>query len=211
MKRTFAKEFEYNLQSTKVGTKDKNELISKAKEFIRNISYQLPKYRIMEPKKIDIIPGIEKHLLQDYFDNTESFFPDCLSFYIAGYDGIYEEYLKPILIETRSNAEKALSQIPKGKRHYQVNLNYGKNDYSGYGILSVTNNFVKNDNGKNFDPISTGIGKKNIQNYATFFQQGNRQGWAQFSSECKKKYNLFSVRIFFPLWEELVGDKLNYA
>ena len=151
------------MQSTKVSPTDKYELATKAKDFIWNISNHLPKYRIMEPKQIDIIPEIEKHLIQDHLETLPSSFPCCGSFYIAGYNGICEDYLNPILIEMRSNAEKALSRIPKEKRHYQINLKYGENDYSGYGILSVNNNLVKNDKSKNFDPVSTGIGLKNIQ------------------------------------------------
>ena len=67
----------------------------------------------------------------------------------------------------RSNAEKALSYLPKNKRYYYINLKYGKNNYSGYGILSVTNKFTKNDNSLNFDPVSTGIGLKNIQYFGS--------------------------------------------
>ena len=164
----------------------------------------------MEPKEIDIIPGVKKHLLKDYKETEEDFFPCCMSFDIAGYDGIYEDYLIPIFIEIQSNAEKALSQIPKEKRHYQINLKYGKNDYSGYGILSVTNNFVKKNKNPNSDPVSTGIGLKNIQYYATFFQQGSRQGWAQYKTQYRKNYNFFIINIFFPLWEKSEGENKNH-
>jgi len=205
MKRTFIKKFENNFQRTNVAYMDSHELVTKAKEFIRNIPLKIPKYRIMEPKEVDIIPGIEKYLLKEYKGTKKDFFPCCLSFNIAGYDGIYEDYLLPIFIEIRSNAEKALSQIPKEKRHYQVNLKYGKNDYSGYGILSVTNNFSKKS--ETSDPASTGIGRKNIQDFANFFQQGSRMGWAEFKPEERKKYNFFIVNIFFPLWQESGKDK----
>ena len=206
MKRTFAKEFENNLLLAKADSKEKDELIKKAKNFLRNISSQIPKYRITDPKKIDIIPGIEKHLLQEYYETSEDFFPGCISFYIAGYDGIYEDYLKPMLIEIRFNAEKAMSKMPEGKRHYRIKLDYGKNEYSGFGILSVINNFVKNDYGKNIDLISTGRGKRNIQYYATRFQQGDRDGWAEFISERKNYDNFFKVEIYLPLWEESGGQ-----
>lgn len=136
MKRTFAKKFENNFQKSNVVYIDSHELITKANKFIKNISIQIPRYRITEPKEVDIIPGIEKYLLKEYKGTEEDFYPCCLSFDIAGYDGIYEDYLVPIFIEIRSNAEKALSQIPEEKRQYQVNLKYGKNDYSGYGMFN---------------------------------------------------------------------------
>jgi hypothetical protein len=107
-----------------------------------------------------------------------------------------------MFIEIRSNAEKALSKIKNSsQKHYNLNLDYGDKDYSSYLVLSVSNNFLINDGNLTADPISTGIGLKNVQHYATFFQRGELQGWAQFNTLYKRKYGYFTVQIYFPLWK----------
>ena len=87
-----------------------------------------------------------------------------------------------------------------------------KKHYPKYLKLREITNFANNDTGTGIDPISTGIGKRNIQYYATFFQHGNRQGWAEFPPTVSKNgYNYFIVKIFFPLWEDLTEENLKYA
>jgi len=210
MKRIFADKFENPEQNVNVPLPEENELVTNARKFIKNIYRYLPRYRITEPKKIDIIPEIQQHLIDDYY-KTENVIDLQKVIYISGYDGICEDYLRPILIEIRSNAEKALSYIQKMEhRHYQVNTQIGKNDYSDFLMLSVTNNFIKNINNDRPDPLSTGNGLKNIQHYSTFFRKGARQGWAQFKIANRKTYDFFIVQIYFPLWEEVIKEKFSH-
>jgi hypothetical protein len=202
LKRTFAKKFEKPLQNDSITDSDKYHIVENARNFIMKISHHLPNYRIMETKSIDIYPEVEKHLLRDYLNTADDIFDTPTRFCVAGYDGICEDYLKPMLIEIRSNAEKALSYLPQqDQKHFQVNLKRVWNEYSDYGILSVTNNFIKTSNSNKSDPISTGIGLKNIQYYATFFQLGTHRGWAQFKKNYRKGKHFFIVQVFLPLWK----------
>jgi len=202
IKRIFVEKYEKVFQNKKVRLSDKYELLTDARTFIKNISLLIPKYRITQPQHIDIISQIEQYLLIDPSDIKGNVSSYTSNIHIAGYDGICEDYLRPMLIEIHSNAKRALSKIEKSELwHYEVNLDYGENDYSGFLILSVTNNFSINKDDSVDDPVSTGIGLKNIQYYATFFQRGELQGWAQFNKVYKNKYGYFTVYIYFPLWK----------
>ena len=102
--------------------------------------------------------------------------------------------------EIQSNVKRALARIKKSShRYYEINLHRGINRFSNYLILTVSNNFIKNTKDSPSDPSSTGIGLKNIQYYATFFQRDELQGWAEFKTSFKKKYGYFSVTIYFPI------------
>ena len=125
------------------------------------------------------------------------------SVYVAGYDGICEDYLIPMLNEIRSNAKKAILKIQKPEqRHYQVDLNYGQSEYSSFLILSVKNNFLPNNNDHGDDPVSTGIGLNNIQHYATFFQRDELQGWAKLIKQKHKNLVILLYKFIF-----LCGEK----
>ena len=202
IKRIFVEKYEKIFQNEKVPISQKYSLLADARAYIKNISLKLPKYRITGPQSIDIIAEIEQHLLSDSLDYNGNVSRFTSAVYIAGYDGICEDYLRPMFLEIRSNAKKALYEINKrNQRRYEINLDHGKEDYSNYLILSVTNNFQIKNGGSQVDPVSTGIGLKNIQHYATFFQKDDLQGWAQFKTAYKKKYGYFTVQIYFPLWE----------
>ena len=140
MKRTFVKKYEKPLINDRISFSQRFELVTEARVFLKNISLFLPSYRIMKPKKIDIVPEIEQHLLKDYLETKKKVVDNPAVIYIAGYDGICEDYLRPMLIEIRSNAERALSQIKSvKKRIYEIKVFQGENDYSDYLILSVEN------------------------------------------------------------------------
>ena len=203
LKRKFIEKYEKVFQNGTLNTFEKNELLLNAREFIKNIQLLIPKYKITNPQGINIIPLIKKHLMIDSVNakfnikNVES------SVYVSGYDGICDDYLIPILNEIRSNVKKAILKIQKQeKRYYQIDLSYGQSEYSSFLILSVSNNYLPNNNDPGDDPVSTGIGLKNIQHYATFFQKDELQGWAQYKKEKTKEYGCFTVQIYFPLWEK---------
>jgi hypothetical protein len=211
LKRNFSEKFE-NVVSTKIlNDSELMSLVKNARKFLKDFINHLPSYRLDEPSSINIVPLIKRHLLREKKSNgnLDELLPNEVN--VAGYDGIYEDYLKPMLIEIRSNAEKALSDLPEDKQHYQVILKKGENSYSGYGILSVINNYIERDKITSTDHISTGTGLRNIQYYAPFFQLGARQGWAQFQSKNDDDKNLFEVQIYFPLWEDSIKDIIHDA
>ena len=202
MKRNFVKKFEKPLQCADDPMSKKYELVTQARIFIKSINLHLQTYQVSEPREIDIVSEIERHLLIDYIETEIILFCGPMVIHVAGYEGICDDYLEPMLIEIRSNSERAHSHIEKIEhRHYDINISLGENEYSGYLILTVTNNFIKSTDNQKADPVSTGIGLKNIQYYAGFFQKGNRQGWAQFKTEYKEEYGYFTVEIYFPLWK----------
>jgi hypothetical protein len=103
--------------------------------------------------------------------------------------------------EIKLNAKKALSTIKSPHlRHYRINLEYGKDELSKFIILTVKNNFLKINGIPSSDPVSTSIGLRNVQYYATFFQKDDLQGWAEFKTIHKRKYGYFFVLIYFPVW-----------
>ena len=102
--------------------------------------------------------------------------------------------------EILSNAKRTLTEIKNpNQKYYEINLHLGENGFSNYLILTVSNNFIKNTKDSTSDPASTGIGLKNIQYYATFFQNDELQGWAEFKTTYKKKYGYFTVKTYFPI------------
>ena len=202
IKRIFVEKFEKVIQNEDIRLSNKYELLTDARAYIKNISLHLPKYKIMEPRGVDILPEIHEFLLINSVDNKGNVSRYDSSIHIAGYDGISEDYLRPMFIEIRSNAKRALSKVKKSsQKRYDVNLYYGEDDYSNYLILSVSNSFLINDGDSKADPVSTGIGLKNVQHYATFFQREELQGWAQFKTSYKGKYGYFTVHIYFPIWK----------
>jgi hypothetical protein len=200
IKRIFIEKFENVSQKKDDQLTDRHEFLSDARKYIKNISHKLPKYKIQEPQPIDIKPEILKYLLTESLRSKTNLCSCSSGIYIAGYDGICDDYLRPMFTEIQSNAKRVFAGIKKpSHRYYEINLHRGENGFSNYLILTVSNNFIKNTKDSLSDPASTRIGLKNIQYYATFFQKDEQQGWAEFKTTYKKKYGRFTVKIYFPI------------
>jgi hypothetical protein len=201
IKRIFVEKFEKSLKQNDLKPETRKELVIDARAYIKNISVKLPKYKISEPQPIYIIEEIENFLQLDALNYKSRFTHSGVNKPIAGYDGICNDYLRPMFTEIKLNAKKALSTIKSPHlRHYRINLEYGKDELSKFIILTVKNNFLKINGIPSSDPVSTSIGLRNVQYYATFFQKDDLQGWAEFKTIHKRKYGYFFVLIYFPVW-----------
>jgi hypothetical protein len=201
VKREFVKRFEKRAKSASLSSREKHDLVKDARMYIKNLSNILPIYQIRKPAIVDIVPAIKQYLIKDYLESNEQVIDCGMEIRVAGYEGICEDALKPMFCEILSNAERACSRIKdKRKWRYEIEIDVGKDQYSDYLILSVSNTFDSNHENSTADQNSTGIGLRNIQHFATFFQRGDVQGWAKVPTENEKKDGIFNIQIYFPRW-----------